>query len=65
DEKTLEVHLKYERMADFCYDCGYLGHKCDKCGWEMVDGFSVDLKAIDMFDKYARFLPVAVVLRSA
>ncbi|PWA36086.1 hypothetical protein CTI12_AA602610 [Artemisia annua] len=36
----LWINFKYERLGDFCYNCGRLGHDVDSCGFECDSAIS-------------------------
>ncbi|GAB4845851.1 hypothetical protein Ancab_024855 [Ancistrocladus abbreviatus] len=61
-DKEIKVLLKYEHMSDFCFNCKMFGQNGYKCGNPKVKGYSAYLKAIDMSDKNACFLPVVEIL---
>lgn len=36
--KRIEFEIQYEKLPDFCYTCGYLGHKEKSCGMKRRGG---------------------------
>nr|GEY61136.1 zinc finger, CCHC-type [Tanacetum cinerariifolium] len=36
----VKINFKYERLGDFCYNCGRLGHDVDSCGFECDSAIS-------------------------
>ncbi|GAB4854263.1 hypothetical protein Ancab_022850 [Ancistrocladus abbreviatus] len=62
---SIEVQVKYEQLPNFCFKCGLFGHFQTKCAIDTIPSFSFGLKATNLSDKRAPFVPVFEIVKEA